>query len=83
MSTLFGFGDITNGDLRPCYINGGKDTNTKALFHCWCSLVDMGRTDIGAIVELEDGTVTLIHPQSIKFSDEAFSKYCWNERGTK
>lgn len=82
MSTLFGFGDITKGDLRPCYIicNDGK---VKALFHCWCSLVDIRTIDIGAVVELEDGTVTLIHPQSIEFSDDAFSKYCWNERGTK
>lgn len=83
MTTLFGTDVKDGGECRPCYINGRKNTNTKALFHCWCSFVGMGYTDTAAIVELEDGTVTLIHPQSIKFSDDAFSKYCWNERGTK
>lgn len=45
MITLFG--TSLKGECRPCYIIR-KDTNTKALFHCWCSLVDMGRTDSGA-----------------------------------
>ena len=76
MSTLFG--TTIKGELRPCYIIG-ENEKVKALFHCWCSLVDIRTINIGAIVELEDGTVTLIHPQSIEFSDNAFSKFYWGD----
>lgn len=67
-------------DLRPCYILGNDKSKTKALFHCWTT-VDYGMhgTKTAAIVELEDGSVTLIHPQSIKFVSGIFNEYSWCE----
>lgn len=68
-------------ELRPCYILGHDTSKTKALFHCWTT-IDGGicGTMTAAIVELEDGSVTLIHPQSIKFVPGIFNEYSWEER---
>jgi hypothetical protein len=78
--------------LRPCYILGANDSKTKALFHCWSFHSDIyspsplvgghgggvvART--AAIVELEDGSVTLIHPQSIKFVSGICEEYAWEK----
>lgn len=67
-------------DLRPCYILGHDKSKTKALFHCWTA-IDYGygthNIKTAAIVELEDGSVTLIHPQSIKFVSGIFNEYSW------
>lgn len=77
--------------LRPCYILG-ETSKTKALFHCWSfhsdiyppSLLKGGHPGgtvarMSAIVELEDGSVTLIHPQNIKFVSGIFDEYGWND----
>ena len=68
-------------ELRPCYILGHDRSKIKALFHCWTT-IDYGTngmhgTKTAAIVELEDGSVTLIHPQSIKFVSGIFNEYSW------
>ena len=69
-------------ELRPCYILGHDKSKTKAMFHCWTT-IDYGTSAIGvktsAIVELEDGSVTLVHPQSIKFISGIFNEYSWVE----
>lgn len=77
--------------LRPCYILG-KDSKQKALFHCWSYHSDIYAPSpmvgghpggvvarMSAIVELEDGSVTLIHPQSIKFVSGIFDEYVWDK----
>lgn len=77
--------------LRPCYIIG-NDSNVKALFHCWsfhsnvipASPMIGGHpggvvASTGAIVELEDGSITLIHPQNIRFVPGIFEEYDWEE----
>lgn len=70
-------------DLRPCYILGHDKSKIKALFHCWTT-IDYGygthNIETAAIVELEDGSVTLIHPQSIKFVSGIFNEYSWVEK---
>ena len=71
-------------ELRPCYILGhDKSKIIKALFHCWTTIDygihGMNGTKTAAIVELEDGSVTLIHPQSIKFVSGIFNEYSWVE----
>ena len=68
-------------ELRPCYILGHNKSKIKALFHCWTT-IDYGMngmhsTKTAAIVELEDGSVTLIHPQAIKFVSGIFNEYSW------
>ena len=78
--------------LRPCWIIKNKKSKTKALFHCWGFHSDVidpspligGHSGgviarMSAIVELEDGSITLIHPQSIKFVSGIFDEYCWEE----
>ena len=69
--------------LRPCYILGHDESKIKALFHCWTK-IDYGMHGMhgiktAAIVELEDGSVTLIHPQSIKFISGIFNEYSWGK----
>lgn len=67
-------------ELRPCYILGYDKPNTKALFHCWTAIDDgVSGIKTAAILELEDGSVTLIHPQSIKFISGIFNEYSWDE----
>ena len=68
-------------ELRPCYILGHDKSKIKALFHCWTT-IDYGMNGMNsiktaAIVELEDGSVTLIHPQAIKFVSGIFNEYSW------
>ena len=70
-------------ELRPCYILVHDKLKIKALFHCW-TMIDYGTngmhgTKTAAIVELEDGSVTLIHPQAIKFVSGIFNEYSWVE----
>ena len=68
-------------ELRPCYILGHDKSKIKALFHCWTTIEygmhEMNGTKTAAIVELEDGSVTLIHPQAIKFVSGIFNEYSW------
>ena len=78
--------------LRPCLILGDKGSKTKALFHCWSFHSDIYAPSVmvgghpggtvartAAIVELEDGSITLINPQSIKFVSGIFDGYCWDK----
>ena len=79
--------------LRPCYIIGEKNgSKTKALFHAWSYHSDIYAPSVlvgghgggvvartAAIVELEDCSITLIHPQSIKFVPGIFNEYRWEE----
>lgn len=77
--------------LRPCYVMR-NETKEKALFHNWAYFSDVippslmvgghnggnvSRT--AAIVEFEDGTVTLIYPTNIKFVEGIFKEYSWEE----
>lgn len=67
-----------NIELRPCYILGHNKSKIKALFHCWTTIdygYGMHNTKTAAIVELEDGSVTLAHPQAIKFVSGIFKEY--------
>lgn len=74
-------------EFRPCYIlgRGRNNSRIKALFHCWATL-DYGmyganRVKTAAIVEFEDGSLALIHPESIKFVSGVFNEYTWCEEG--
>lgn len=79
--------------LRPCYIVGENNKRIKGLFHCWnhiseviCpSLMIGGHTGgviahTSAIVELADGSITNIRPESIFFLDSPFQDYMWEEK---
>lgn len=66
---------IQNAMYRPCFVDGKK-----ALFHRWTAynVIDY------AIVEYEDGTVDIVHPQSIRFVTGKFDEYSFtDERGGK
>lgn len=78
-------------EKRPCMIMmSGKEQ--KALFHSWADRAElvggsplMGghpagqlRTTVG-IVELEDGTVTEVYPNQIRFLDKKIQEYFWGE----
>ena len=81
--------------LRPCYVVANGKTQ-KALFHCWSFHSDIYSPSplvgghpggvvarIGAIVELEDGDVTLIDPHCIKFVSGIFDEYVWDKEEEK
>jgi hypothetical protein len=66
---------------------------TKALFHCWSFTSDIYAPSVmvgghgggvvartGAIVELEDGSVTIVEPHCIKFVPGIFDEYVWEEK---
>lgn len=68
--------EIQNAMYRPCFVDGKK-----ALFHRWTAynVIDY------AIVEYEDGTVDIVHPQSIRFVSgkvEEFINKRYDERIT-
>lgn len=69
---------------RVCYADGEK-----ALFHCWSQVSDIviikdtGEelgTNTYAIVELEDGTITRVKPEKIKFCDNYAQQYNYEKR---
>lgn len=66
-------------EVRPCIVNEKE----KALFHCWSfdsELFSGGVVaNMGAIVELEDGRVIRVRPETIKFLDRKFEDYDWND----
>lgn len=79
----------TMPQLRPCLVNGRR-----ALFHCWSILaravppkgMNEEETDerfqyttTRALVEFEDGTIGRPWPSEIRFVDNVFSGYTWNE----
>ena len=84
-------------EMRPCWVNDGKAEH-KALFHCWVheayavppsafhEVNGLGgqRSYEAALVELEDGRVTEVHPTCVRFDDTeaAMSEYAWiHDRG--
>lgn len=62
--------------LRPCIVQFG-DNQTKGLFHKWTT----GNDYDYAMVELENGCVVKIHPETMHFldSDLYFSEINWEE----
>lgn len=64
--------EIQNEAYRPCFVDGKK-----ALFHRWTAynVIDY------AIVEYEDGTVDIVHPQSIRFVSGKFKEYSFDKGG--
>ena len=74
--------------LRPCYVDG-----TKALFHCWGEskrIIEPSPLKGGGpggsvsytlgIVEFGDGTVKQVFPERIKFIDNIFNEYYWEDQ---
>lgn len=74
--------------LRPCYVDG-----TKALFHGWgqnkrvvepSPMIGGGPGGTVAytlgIVEFSDGTVKQVFPERIKFIDNIFDEYYWEDQ---
>lgn len=59
---------IIEYELRPCMVNGKK-----ALFHRWVDAVD------GGLIEREDGSMEMVHPESIKFIDNRIKEYAFPE----
>lgn len=61
--------------LRPCKVKIALYGNyTNALFHRWTG-------EGWAIVELEDGHVCTVHPESVVFLDHPFNDYSWDDNG--
>ena len=65
--------------LRPCYIISTNNKMTRGLFHCWNHINDGDISNTAAIVELADGSITNIRPESIVFIDNPFKDYMWEE----
>lgn len=85
MSSLDGKITISNIEYRPCYVD-----NRKALFHCWSvrAYVRSGlmigtasgqMIDTYGIVEYEDGSVSEVEPNEIRFADNLINEYCFSE----
>lgn len=84
---------IVRHELRPCMVairKGGEEK--KAFFHCWnhwaqtvpASMLRGGapagqHAETYGIVEFEDGTITNVYPQQIRFLDSKHEEICWNE----
>ena len=78
-------------NLRPCVLtNYGDESKYKALFHCWIPYSNVippsnlrgghngGQvSDVYGLVELEDGSVEIVSPKSIRFLDSPFNDYAW------
>lgn len=64
--------------LRPCLIEG----NTGALFHGWTHEIVALPTDTISgtlgIVEISDGSVKMVRPMDITFTDEKHAEYDWS-----
>lgn len=78
--------------LRPCYVAVGVRKQVKALFHGWSNVSKVVEPSpmIGGhpggtisytvgVVELEGGGVTTVEPESIRFLDNIFRDYVWEE----
>lgn len=74
--------------LRPCVVAG----KNKCLFHRWEQLSEIippspmigGHSGgcishVCGIVENEDGSITRVHPNEIRFLDNIFKNYCFAE----
>lgn len=78
-------------NLRPCVLTKyGDKSKYKALFHCWIHYSNVippsnvvgghngGQvSDVYGLVELEDGSVEIVSPKSIRFLDSPFNDYAW------
>lgn len=78
-------------NLRPCVLTKyGDESKYKALFHCWIHYSNVippsnlrgghngGQvSDVYGLVELEDGSVEIVSPKSIRFLDSLFNDYTW------
>ena len=78
-------------NLRPCVLTKyGDESKYKALFHCWIHYSNVippsnlrgghngGQvSDVYGLVELEDGSVEIVSPKSIRFLDSPFNDYAW------
>lgn len=73
---MAGLGDLTikTSEYRTCLVNGEK-----ALFHRWSQNADIEYSQTFAIVELTDGNVREVKPESIKFIDGKIGEYCFSE----
>lgn len=81
-------------NLRPCVLTRYDDeSKCKALFHCWIHWSDVippsnligghngGQvSDVYGLVELEDGSVKIVSPKSIRFLDSPFNDYAWEDK---
>ena len=64
--------------LRPCYVQVRPCKIEKALFHCWNPNGSYLTKGTVGIVELEDGQVTTVLPECLRFADNTFNEYTWN-----
>ena len=55
---------IKTSEYRPCYVKGDR-----ALFQRW---VEEERRNTYGIVEFENGEISLVAPEYIKFADSSF-----------
>lgn len=83
----------TRYPLRPCMVANRKGGEEKrALFHCWWnwsnvigpSLLQGGHSggqvsETYGIVEFEDGSVENVYPTLVRFLDNPFDEYEWEE----
>lgn len=72
---------IIKNEVRPCYAQGRR-----ALFHGWSHVSKIHNavlrgtvsgviSDTFAIVEFEDGNISRIEPEHIRFADNLFDEY--------
>lgn len=79
---------ISKNEYRPCIVNGKK-----ALFHMWenfskpvAAELHIGGAPAGvlsftlAIVEFEDGTVCRVDSDEVRFTDNKFNEYIFQEK---
>ena len=69
--------------LRPCYVQVRLSKIEKALFHCWSPNGTHLTENTVGIVELGDGQVITVTPKCLRFADNTFSEYTWNQGGTE
>lgn len=74
-----------NNKLRPCEVRINRRKILKGLFHGWFNVREFGgyskeivEKPIG-VVELETGYVAKVDPGCIKFLDNPFIDYSWDE----
>lgn len=69
-------GDITiKYELRPCKVKQDDGSERKALFHKWGEPL--------GIVEFEDGAISQVEPERIRFIDGRFIEYMFPDSWEK
>lgn len=81
-------------DIRPCTVSCSEKPNSshgrRALFHGWAEIekpnIEYGKQvgkwqTVNAVVEFEDGTVDVVAPDKLRFTDSAslFAQYGWED----